>query len=124
MTIAIINICMTIEVDADSAEQASKQPRVATGITIVAAVLIILGAERMCGVCIIRRSKLFCKLCTKYNMLPRNGTGKWVTVGCTAFRHDKVLGHEQSAMHKEAERAKTDEARAAASGSGSFGRCH
>ena len=55
-------------------------------------------------------------LCSEYNMMPRNGTGKWVTVGCTAFRHDKVLAHENPTMHKEAERAKVDEARAAVSG--------
>jgi hypothetical protein len=24
-------------------------------------------------------SGMFCKLCSKYNMMPRNGTGKWVT---------------------------------------------
>ena len=67
---------------------------------------------------------MFCKLCTKYNMMPRNTTVKWVSVGCTAFRHDKVLAHKQSAMHKGAERAKADEARAAASGGirAAFGR--
>ena len=48
--------------------------------------------------------------------MSRNGTGKWVTVGFSAFRHDKVLAHENSAMHKETERAKADEAQAAASG--------
>ena len=59
---------------------------------------------------------MICKLCTKYNMMPRNGSGKWITAGCTAFRHGKVLAHENSAMHKEAERARSEEARAAVSG--------
>lgn len=59
---------------------------------------------------------MFCKLCTKYSMMPRNGSGKWITTGCMAFRHDKVLAHENSAMHKEAVRARADEARAAVSG--------
>ena len=51
---------------------------------------------------------MFCKLCAKYMKVARNGSGKWVVAGCTAFRHDKVLAHEKSLMHKDAERAREE----------------
>lgn len=59
---------------------------------------------------------MYCKLCSKYNMLPRNGTGKWVTSGATSFRHDKLLLHQQSRSHRDAKRARVEEAQAEASG--------
>ena len=50
-----------------------------------------------------------CKLGTKYHIMPRNRSGKWITTGCMVFGHDKVLAHENSVMHKEALRARADQ---------------
>ena len=59
---------------------------------------------------------MFCKLCTKYNKVAKNASGKWVTVGCIAFRHDRVLAHGKSSMHRDAERARLEEHQAASTG--------
>lgn len=62
------------------------------------------------------KKAMFCKLCTKYDKLPRNGTGKWVTSGATSFRHDKLMLHERSRSHRDAKRARVEESRAQATG--------
>ena len=59
---------------------------------------------------------MYCQLCIKYKKLPRNGSGKWVTVGTTTFRQDKLVKHEHSSMHKDAEHCRREEAHACASG--------
>ena len=59
---------------------------------------------------------MYCKLYIKYGKLPRNGTGKWVRVGASSLRHDKVRNHELSAMHRDSEYCRREEARASLTG--------
>ena len=59
---------------------------------------------------------MYCKLCIKYGKLPRNGTGKCVRVGASSLRHDKVSNHELSAMHRDSEYYKREEAQASLTG--------
>ncbi len=59
---------------------------------------------------------MYCKLCMRYGNLPRNGSGKWVKVGCTSLRHDKLLKHTASAMHRDSEISSHEEARASLTG--------
>ena len=47
---------------------------------------------------------MFCTLCKQFNKILRNGSGVWVSKGCTSFCYDKIKLHEQCASHKEAER--------------------
>ena len=59
---------------------------------------------------------MYCKLCIKYGKRPKNGTGKWVRVGSSSLRHDKVRNHELSAMHRDSEYCKQEEAQASFNG--------
>ena len=59
---------------------------------------------------------MYCKLCIKYGKLPRNGTGKWVRVGASPLRHDKVRNHELSAMHLDSEYCKQEETQVSLTG--------
>ena len=59
---------------------------------------------------------MYCKLCIKYGKLPRHGTGKCVRVGASSLRHDMVSNHEISAMHRDSEYCKREEAQASLTG--------
>ena len=69
---------------------------------------------------------MYCTLCTRFKKTPKNGTGVWVTTGCSSFRYDKIKKHEQSAQHKEAEREKAflEESQASGGISSSFARSY
>ena len=59
---------------------------------------------------------MYCQLCMKYGKLPRNGSGKWVQVGVTLLRQDKIRRHECSLMHRDAQRCKREENEARVTG--------
>ncbi len=59
---------------------------------------------------------MYCQLCIAYKKLPKNGSGKWVTVGTTTFRQEKLAKHECTVMHRDAESCKHQEVQSHVSG--------
>ena len=41
-----------------------------------------------------QEESMCCQLCMKYGKLSRNGSGKWVQIGITFIRLDKIKRHE------------------------------
>ena len=58
---------------------------------------------------LVMRIAVYCKLCIWYGHLPRKCGGKWVEVGGTSLRHDKLLKRASSAMHRDAEICRQEE---------------
>lgn len=59
---------------------------------------------------------MYCELCIKYNMLPRNGNGKWATTDLFPF--GMTSSYSMKSSHRDAKRARIDEAHAIARGRG------